>query len=153
MNSNQANLSDVEHDQSQIRSLSQAWIEAMRAKDIDRLLSMIIDDAVFLPPGSPPVRGHDEVKKMLGTFFSRCHPEQSIAIGEIQICGDWAFTWGAETMKATPVNGGSPLTMRGHGLSILRRQKDGSWKFAWGINNLTLMAPASEAPITPGSSR
>ena len=63
---------------------------------------------------------------MLGTFFSRFNPEQSVTIDEVQICGDWAFTWGAETMQATPVAGGAPLTMRGHGLSILRRQVRGN---------------------------
>jgi uncharacterized protein (TIGR02246 family) len=144
---------DLERDQSQIRLLSQTWIEAMRAKDIDRLLSMIDDNAVFLPPGSPPVRGRDEITNMLRTFFSRCDPEQSIDIGEIKICGDWAFAWGAETMKATPVNGGSPLTMRGHGLSILRRQPAGFWKFARGINNLALAAPSGATPIQLDSGR
>ena len=149
----QLNSSDVERDQNQIRSLSQAWIDAIRAKDIDRLLSMIVDDAVFLPPGSPPVRGRAEVGKMLGSFFSRCDPEQSFVIGEIRICGDWAFTWGAESMKATPVNGGSLVTMSGHGLSILRRQPDGSWKFARGINNLALPTPTGATPVAPESSR
>jgi len=153
MNAKQVKPSDEERDQGRIRSLSQAWIEAMRAKDIDRLLSMIDDNAVFLPPGSPPVGGRDEITQMLHTFFSRCDPEQSIDIGEIQICGDWAFAWGAETMKARPVVGGSPLTMRGHGLSILRRQPDGSWKFARGINNLALVAPTSGTPVPPNSSR
>jgi len=148
MSVDQVNPSD-----GQIRSLSQAWMEAMRAKDIDRLLSMIDDNAVFLPPGSPPVRGRDQITKMLHTFFSRCDPEQSIDIGEIQICGDWAFAWGAETMKATPVNGGPPLTMRGHGLSILRRQEDGSWKFARGINNLALATPGGATPVHPDSGR
>jgi uncharacterized protein (TIGR02246 family) len=151
--SNHVNTSDAAHDHSQIRSLSQAWIDAMRAKDIDRLLAMIADDAVFLPPGSPPVTGRDEVSKMLATFFSRCDPEQSFAIGEIQVCGDWAFTWGAETMKATPASGGAQLTMRGHGLSILRRQPDGSWKFARGINNLALVTPTAATPVPPESSR
>ena len=147
MNADHVNPTDVERDQDRIRSLSQAWIEAMRAKDIDRVLSMIEDNAVFLPPGSPPVRGRDEVTKMLHTFYSRCNPEQSIAFGEIQICGDWAFTWGQETMTATPVSGGPPLTMRGHGLSILRRQPDGSWKFARGINNLALVTPGGATPV------
>ncbi len=153
MNAHQVNPLDVDRDQGRIRSLSQAWIEAIRAKDINLLLTMIDDNAVFLPPGSPPVRGRDEITKMFRTFFSRCDPEQSVAIEEIQVSGDWALAWGAETMKATPVGGGPPLTMRGHGLSILRRQQDGSWKFARGINNLTLATPADQALVQPDSSR
>src|ERR1051326_7580141 len=141
MNADQRSAPDVERDRDRIGSLNREWLGAMQAKDLDRLLSLIADDAVFLPPGSPPVRGRAEVTNMLRTFFSRCNPEQSVAVEEIQICGDWAFAWGAETMKATPVAGGAPLTMRGHGLSILRRQPDGSWKFARGINNLALVTP------------
>jgi uncharacterized protein (TIGR02246 family) len=153
MNANQRSAPNVERDRDKIRSLSQEWLDAMQAKDIDRLLSMIVDDAVFLPPGSPPVRGRAEVSNMFRTFFSRCNPEQSVVIEEIQVCGDSAFSWGAETTKATPVAGGPPLTMRGHSLSILRRQPDGSWKFARGINNLALVTPTSAMPVTSDPSR
>jgi uncharacterized protein (TIGR02246 family) len=141
----------VKHDQSQIRSLSQAWIDATRTKDISRLLSMIVEDAVFLPPGSPPVKGRAEIASMFRTFFSQCDAEQTVTLEEVEISGDLAFCWGAETLKATRVSGGPPRFMRGHGLSILRRQPDGSWKFARGINNLALVTPSGGAPVQPDS--
>ena len=51
-------------------------------------------------------------------------------IKDLQIAGDWAFEWGyfhtshKESVNATPVE------LRGTFLRVLKRQRDGSWKFA-----------------------
>jgi hypothetical protein len=39
-------------------------------------------------------------------------------------------------LNLTPLAGGREVQLKGHGMSILRRQTDGSWNFARGINNL-----------------
>ena len=62
---------------------------------------------------------------------------------ELQVVGDWAFAWGTEEFTLVP-QAGAPIEMRGKGMSILKRQADGSWKFARGINN-TLPKPAASA--------
>jgi hypothetical protein len=43
-----------------------------------------------------------------------------------------------------PQAGGSTIEMQGKGMSILKRQPDGSRKFARGINN-TLPKPAAQS--------
>jgi len=40
-------------------------------------------------------------------------------------------------LRLTPEYGGTDVHMKGKGLSILKRQSDGSWKFWRGINNMT----------------
>jgi len=127
-----------EHDDvAAIRQLTDDWLTAVKVKDVARLTGMVTDDAVFLPPGFPPIRGKAAVEAMYNTFFSQFSSvEQTAAAEEVEIAGDWAFSWGTETFVLFPKAGGPSIRMQGKGMSILRRQPDGAWKFARGINNI-----------------
>ena len=130
-------------DEQAIRKLTEDWLAAVRAKDIPRLAGMVTDDAVFLPPGFPPIRGKQAVKTMYETFFPQFSSvEQTVSLEEVQVAGDWAFAWGTEQFTLVPRAGGAPIEMQGKGMSILSRQPDDSWKFARGINN-SLPKPAA----------
>ena len=130
-------------DEQAIRKLTEDWLTAIRARDIPRLAGLVTDDAVFLPPGFPPIRGKQAVEAMYQSFFPQfTRVEQTVSMEEVQVAGDWAFLWGTEQFTLVPQAGGAPIEMQGKGMSILKRQPDGSWKFARGINN-TLPKPAA----------
>ena len=132
-------------DEQAIRKLTEDWLAAVRAKDIPGLSGMVSDDAVFLPPGFPPIRGRQAVETMYQNFLPQFSSvEQTVSIEEVQVAGDWAFVWGTEKFTLVPHSGGAPIEMQGQGMSILKRQPDGSWKFARGINN------ALPKPAAPG---
>ena len=132
-------------DERAIRRLTADWLAAVRAKDIAGLSAMVTDDAVFLPPGFPPIRGKAGVAAMYGRFFPQFSlVEQTVSIEEIQVAGDWAFAWGSEKFTLVPEAGGAPIEIEGQGMSILKRQPEGGWKFARGINN-TAPKPAPPA--------
>lgn len=119
-----------------IRALTEKWLAAVHAKDTAQLLTMVTDDAVFIPLGRPPIRGKKEIEAMYQLFFSQFSDvAQTVDVDEVEIAGDWAFTWGSEKMVLFPKSGGPAMQLEGKGMSILRRQPDGSWKFARGINN------------------
>jgi len=123
-------------DREGIRKLTEEWLTAMRNKDVGRLREMVTEDVVFLPPGFPPIRGKQAVEAMFNSFFPQFSSvEQSVSTEEVQVAGEWAFVWGIEEMVLTPERGGPGIQMSGKGMSILRRQPDGRWKFARGINN------------------
>ena len=132
-------------DKQAIRKLSAQWLAAMREKDIAQLTSMVTEDAVFLPPGFPPIRGRSEVEAMYNSFFPQFRSiEQTVDIEEVQVAGDWAFAWGTEKFVLVPLAAGAPpIEMEGKAMSILRRQADGSWKFARGVTNT---APRTALP-------
>ena len=50
-------------------------------------------------------------------------------VKDIQLAGDWAFEWGYFTAAAQDVTG-KTVSMRGKQLRVMKRQSDGSWKFA-----------------------
>ena len=123
-------------DKQAIQDLTQQWLSAMRNKDIASLTNMVTEDAVFLPPGFPPIRGKEAVEAMYRHFFPQfISVEQSAEVEEVEVVGDWAFTWGSESLLLVSQADAAPIRMQGKGMSILRRQPDGSWKFARGINN------------------
>lgn len=56
--------------------------------------------------------------------------DSSVSVEEIEVSGDWAFERGAYRMKLTPIGGGAPIEDEGKYLDIVRRQGDGTWKYA-----------------------
>jgi uncharacterized protein (TIGR02246 family) len=123
---------------STLEQLTQNWTAAVRGKDAARLASMVTEDCVFLAPNAPPLRGRETVRQLYSNLFARFDVAQKFRFEEIQSLGDWAFAWGTDDITMTPVGGGPPVHYAGHGLSILRRDADGQWRFARGINNATL---------------
>ena len=55
-------------DEQAIRTLFDAWQRASRAGDMDTLLGFATDDAVFLAPGQPPIRGRAATRDPLGAW-------------------------------------------------------------------------------------
>ena len=131
-----------EDDARAIEELTRQWIEAVQAKNIGRLLSLVTDDVVFLPPVGPPIKGKTAVGDLYRSLFAQFDLEQTASADEIEVNGDWAFSWGAERLKLSPCDGGQPIRLSGKGMTILRRQTDGSWIFARGINNSSPEAAA-----------
>jgi uncharacterized protein (TIGR02246 family) len=129
-----------------IQRLSADWIAAMNAKDIAKLLTMMTEDIVFLPPGLPPIRGKKAVEAMYKGFFPQFSTvEQTSVLEEVEVAGDWAFIWGTESSVLVLQAGQATIQMEGRGLSILKRQSDGTWRFARSLSN-SAPRPARQQP-------
>jgi uncharacterized protein (TIGR02246 family) len=125
-------------DEQEIRQLVSTWMSASKAGDIDTVLSLISDDAVFLIPGRPVMTKAD--------FAAASQPqpgttppliEGTSEIQEIKVLGDWAFMWTKLTVVVTPP--GTPsITRAGHTLTILNKQ-NGKWVLARDANLLTVV--------------
>lgn len=122
-------------DKELVEQLINRWRDAARAKQINQILDMITDDAVFLAPGAPPLRGKEAVSRVYQNVFAQFEVEQDFQLEEVQIVGDFAFAWGVDSATVKPLAGGDAVSQRGHGMMILRRDSTGAWKFARGINN------------------
>ena len=124
------------NDKQAIQQVSADWIAAMNAKDIAKLMTMITEDIVFLPPGLPPIRGKHAVEEMYKAFFPQFSSVQQTAVlEEVEVADDWAFAWGTESTVLVLQAGGASIQMEGRGLSIFKRQPDGSWRFARSLSN------------------
>jgi ketosteroid isomerase-like protein len=113
-----------------IERLHQQDVEAtfsVKANDLARLWD---DEAVRILPGAPAEIGkaaicagdkRDEANGFAGRTV--CYNSE---IKDLQIAGDWAFEWGYFSYKGS----GDSKPERGKVLRVIKRQQDGSWKFA-----------------------
>jgi uncharacterized protein (TIGR02246 family) len=115
--------------------LVERWISAVQAKDAPWLAAMVTDDCVFLAPNAPPMRGRQAVEQLYAGLFAKYDVVQKFHFEETQMLGDWAFGWGTDDITMTPADARQTAHFVGHGMSILRRDADGTWRFARGINN------------------
>ena len=127
-----------EADRNAILELLDRWRRAESARDIHALLTLLDDDIVFLPSSVPPIQGVEAVGEMYRAYFPLYREiTHEATIEELRISGPWAFLWGSDELRMTPASGGDQIHRKGMGLSILKRQPDGSWRFWRGINNIT----------------
>ena len=128
-------------DEKEIRKLVSTWMAASKAGDVETVLSLMADDAVFLVPGRSVMRKADfaaAARAQSGKDAPQF--DGSSEIQEIKILGEWAFMWTRLTVVVTPPGGAKPVTRAGHTLTILKKER-GKWVLARDAN---LLAPVQK---------
>ncbi|HYG65650.1 MAG TPA: SgcJ/EcaC family oxidoreductase [Thermoanaerobaculia bacterium] len=130
-----------------ILALFADWKEAVRARDLRRLAALVTEDAVFSAPDRPPVRGRDAVEDLYRQVFATFELDQDFELQEVRVLGTWAFVVGQDVARfdSRDRDGGS-VSGKGMAISIVRREPDGQWRFARGINNM-IRDPAVEVRL------
>lgn len=129
----------MEPEEREIRAVHSAWIAAVDAGDLDRLLALMTPDAVFLSPGRQP-SGREEFAADFPAahreFRIRCRSEPS----EVVVVGEVAWTWSRDDLSVTPRAGGPPTRLAGHRMTVYRKQADGRWRLARDAHTLVPVA-------------
>jgi uncharacterized protein (TIGR02246 family) len=129
----------MELDERAIREVHSTWIDAVNAGDLDRLLTLMTDDVVFLNPGRAP-SGRDGFP----AAFSAAHREARLhcvsELEEVVVVGDLAYTRARDSLSLTP-RAASPsqgaMRLAGDRLTIYRKQPDGRWLLARDAHTLS----------------
>jgi uncharacterized protein (TIGR02246 family) len=123
-----------------IQKLHQQDIDATLARDPQALADLFTDDGVLLEPGGPAVIGKAAI---LGgnKKDSLEHPDARVVsykpeIKELQVVDGWAFEWDTFEGSYKESEKAEVKTFRAKALRILKKQPDGSWKFARVMWNL-----------------
>jgi ketosteroid isomerase-like protein len=116
-----------------IEEFKAAWIAAVRASDVDRLLAMVTDDVVAMHPNSKTTKGKKELGDDFRRFFAKFRMDQTANSEETVVAGEWAFDRARVSTKVTPIAGGEPSQVNSEVIVILRRDDDGFWKRARSI--------------------
>jgi uncharacterized protein (TIGR02246 family) len=111
-------------DERAIRKLIEDWLAASEAGDLDRVLTMMADDVLFMVPGREPFgkAGFAASSRAVKNAGMRAVSK----ILEIEVQGSWAFCRTHLSVTMTPP-GGKPTRRSGYTLSILRKKPDGAW--------------------------
>jgi len=121
-----------EKDRTAIERLHRLDIETTLSDKADELTKLWDKDAVRIQPGSPAEVGKATIYSNDKRWETSSGRERSLCynpeIQDLQIAGDWAFEWGYFSYKSS--TNGKTVTGRGKVLRVMKRQPDGSWKFA-----------------------
>ena len=126
-----------DQDKEKIREVVATWMRATAEGDLETVLSLIAEDAVFLLPGQPPMRGREAFAAASRSAFGRVHIEAKSDIQEIRVAGNYAFCWNQLSLTMTAVQGGPAQRPAGPTLSVFRKEPDGRWILFRDANMLT----------------
>src|ERR1700704_2734682 len=128
----------MQDDERAIRQLLTTWLDASKAGDTGKVLSLMTEDAVFLVTGQPPMRGKAAFAAPKAAL-KNAKIEATGEIQEIKVLGDWAYMWTKLSVVITPAGGAAPTKRAGNTISLLRRQADG-WVIARDANMLAVVS-------------
>jgi uncharacterized protein (TIGR02246 family) len=134
-------------DEQQIRDLAAEWRRAAEENDLDAILALMTEDAVFLTADRPPMTVEQFAagfRLLAGNVQLRV--EQTFE--EIVVAGDLAYAWSHLTVVMTTVATGARARRSGDVLTIFRKSPTGAWLLSRDAN---LLPPAAERK--PASSR
>jgi ketosteroid isomerase-like protein len=130
-----AEKTEKQQEKQLIESVIDAEIEAMADDDVERLLPLLSQDALFLPPDLPSIGG-EELHAWLREFLGEWRIEWlAFNHNETVVVGDLAFHRFSFSWRLEPKSGGQLQVSHGKGLHILRRSADGGWTIAREIRN------------------
>ena len=126
---------DAATDREQLATLLREHVDAVNASNVEAILKGMTDDAVYLAPGQPLVRGKDALGKVMVPFYGSNDAQVSMRAEETVVAGDWAWEWGHLSGSIRPKGVAQATSFEGKYFYIYQRQRDGSWKIARDIYN------------------
>jgi ketosteroid isomerase-like protein len=117
-----------------IEKLHQKDIEVTLPQDPKGLIDIFTEDAVRFAPGKPPVVGKQAIQadneKGRAEYPGFKVLSYAPKYRNIQIEDGLAFEWFEAEAKFKLSPEAPPASWHGKGLRVMRRESDGSWKFA-----------------------
>jgi uncharacterized protein (TIGR02246 family) len=120
---------DVE---SVIREAGQNWATYWNNRELDKVVSIYAQNAVYLPPHHSAVHGRDAIREYLERALEHGATGLAFEVTYIRQAGDLAYDVGTYTMNL-PHDGGKRQD-KGKYLTVWHRLADGEWKIvadAW----------------------
>jgi uncharacterized protein (TIGR02246 family) len=116
---------DAAQDERAIREVVDTWMDASRRGDVEAVLDLMTDDAIFMTAGREPF-GKEEFRASFEGMRGLKMDGRS-DIQELEVVGEWA--WIRNHIDLTVTQPGGEVARRaGYTLTIFRKGADGRWK-------------------------
>jgi uncharacterized protein (TIGR02246 family) len=117
-----------------IEKLHRADIEATLTQNPNQLINLWSDDCVKLGVPGPAIVGKKGIQEVYDKFRAD-YPDFKVLkyapeIQDVQVADGWAIEWVYSEAMFKMSAKDPPVSMRRKDLRVLKRQSDGSWKFA-----------------------
>src|SRR5262245_22859868 len=108
-----------------IQAAISTFENAANTKDAATIANLYGEDATLLPPGSPALKGRQNIQQYWQAFFDAGASDAQIRSVEVNTLGDTAYEIG-EYEATLPVPQGGTARSQGKYVVIWKRQPDGS---------------------------
>lgn len=120
---------DTKAEGGKLMEISREWSKSAATDSIDKVLGYWADDAVVMSPGQAPIRGKQAIREMVeGSLkipgFKISWEPLSVTVSK---SGDIAYMIEQNQITMND-SSGKPVTEFNKGVTIWRREADGSWK-------------------------
>ena len=132
-----APVTDVDQQVKQIRRMRRQWVHVVNAGDIDRYAELLTHDAVWIPPGQPPVQGRKAIREWLEPIFKEYRYDFSLKGSRVQVAGDWAVERGIFDSSLEKRVGGDLQHHTGTYIVLWRQDASGEWRIERYIDGST----------------
>jgi len=124
-----APMVDQKVEADKIMELSRKWAKSAQTGDADKILNYWSEDAVVFSSGQSPIRGQEELRKMVESNASIPGFEVNWAPKEafVSESGDLGYTIGKNYFKMLD-SLGNEITLYHNVMEVWKKQDDGSWK-------------------------
>jgi len=126
-----------------IEQVMATWREATARGDLETVLGLMTDDAVFLRPDHEPM-SREQFADIFRAFPAGMRIDTKQEIHDLSVSGDIGYAWTHLAVTMTPA-GGVATTRSGHVLTVFRRGEDRRWRLARDANLLPTHAAPSHA--------
>lgn len=117
-----------EREAAAIRAIDAAWSRALHAKDLDRVMDNYADDAVFLAPRQPIVRGKDAIRAWFAERIAQPDYSATFEPTEVVVAAARDMAYETGVFHATGRDAGGALVQRVGKHLVTWMKRDGRWK-------------------------
>ena len=121
---------NIDRDKQNIIAVRQAWLQAVKDSDADRLADLVAFDVVAVLADGQCASGKENLKNFLLDAFDRFNVEGSLSSSEIVVHGIWAVEIDKLETRRTSVDSLMSIDARFQAVFVFSRQLDDSWKIA-----------------------
>jgi uncharacterized protein (TIGR02246 family) len=134
-------------DAAAIQAVTAAWVKGYNAGNTDAIVALYAEDAVVMPPGAPPLRGHAAIRQYLVKDIAGSQAAGiTLVLGSVNDVGvSGNLAWHSGTYSVTNKSGATIDT--GKYLEA-RRKVGGKWQI---IRDIWNSDTPSAAPVPPAA--
>ena len=115
------------YDLPEIQSLRLDWVRFMNAGDVERLGSLFMPAAVWIPKDEPALGGWGAISGWFQRVFGSYQYQLSVSDPVVRFAGDWAVESARVLTIVAPLDGTESSTHNGAYTIIWRRRDDELW--------------------------
>jgi ketosteroid isomerase-like protein len=117
-----------------IAKIREAWIQDLRAKQLEPILKFYASDAVFLQPNGDRIAGAAALRSLFQNIMATYNSDLALHSQNLETSGDLAYDSGDFQETLTTIATGTKITSKGSYLMIFKHGSEGSWQIiqhAW----------------------